>query len=238
MMRSVFVDAQLSFADPAAAAMSEEILLRMVGVVARLNLFERRRNPELPKLYDSGVKWCPPDQMEGSWVPRDKIPAIAAFLRKQGMAGDKVDILVRLIRGAEIFQDVKNLYDRKKGDCDRLVAARLAELWDACILASPYLIPYPNESGGTTYHAVVLHADGSAECPSTILGMKGDGPAYIAEAMKNIERRNGLLAVATDFMMLDGYSPEMLGSFVDAAGYVPRGGFRGLPTMPQLRGAA
>ena len=227
-MRSVFLDVQLDFASKADAVESEEILLRFLGVVARLSLFQLRRNPKLPKLYASGVKYCPPDQMEGFWVDKSKIRELGAYLKSIGATDEHAATVIRLVSGVEIFQDILTLYKLKKGDCDRLVCARLAELWQAGIQASPYLIAYPNQSGGTTYHAVVLHADNTTEDPSLILGMGGSARAASRkeEIRKNYERRDNLVKNATDLMITDGYSPEMLGCMIDDAAYVPAGGFR------------
>lgn len=225
-MRSVFLDVVLDFSTPAKAARSEKILLRFLGVVAMLNRFYLEENPDTPKLYsrEAGIRYCPPDQMEGPWIPRDKIGELARILKSWGVAEDKIAILVRLIVGAEIFQDIPTLFRRKKGDCDRLVCARLAELWVAGFMASPYLVPYPNGSGGTTYHAVVLHPDNTTEDPSAILGMAG--PRRRAEEIrKNYERKGNLVRAATELMIVEGGDPDALGAFIDAAAYVPVGGF-------------
>lgn len=225
-MRSVFVDADLGFSTPSEAAESEEILLRILGVIARKNLFHLRRHPRTPKLYsrEAGIRYCPPDQMGGPWIDRARIRDFAKALRGFDMDDEHAAIVLRLVSGVEIFQDIPTLYRRKKGDCDRLVCARLAELWLAGIMASPYLVPYPNGTGGTTYHAVVLHADDTTEDPSSILGM-GGAAKRVEEIRKNLERRDNLLRAAVDLMVVDGESPEALGAVIDAAAYVPRGGF-------------
>lgn len=225
-MQSLFIDARLDFSTPEAARKSEDVLLRILGIMAMLSLFELRQHPELPRLYESGVRYVPPDQAAGSWVEKSKIPKIVKCLTECGMKPDKVAIIVRLIEGAEIFQDILTLFEAGKGDCDRLVVARLAELWNAGLMASPYLIPYPNESGGKTYHAVIDHADGSIEDPSAILGMPVPPGTKENEIAKNMTRHERLLAEQATRMVADGMSPQALGARIDAAGFMPRGGYR------------
>jgi hypothetical protein len=84
-------------------------------------------------------------------------------------------MVIRIMKGVEIFMSIPELYRRGKGDCNELVPVRLAELWRAGILASPYLTKAPvlNEKGGISYHAVVLLPDGSMEDPSLVAGMGG-----------------------------------------------------------------
>lgn len=229
MMRSLFLDVQLNFASAKQAALSEKVLLRTLGLVAVLNHNYLLDNPGTPKLYSkaAGIEYCKPDQMEGSWVDKLKIRDLARYLRSIGADDEHIAILLRLVSGVEIFQDTPTLYKRKRGDCDRLVAARLGELWFAGIMASPYLIPFANGSGGTTYHAVVLHSDNTTEDPSLILGMGGSAATRqrAEEIRKNYERKDNLVRAACELMTVNDESPEMLGAFIDAAAYVPHGGF-------------
>jgi hypothetical protein len=228
-MRSVFLDVDLDFSTLKDAAESEEILMLFMGVVARKNLYYLKKNPHTPKLYskEAGIIWSPPDQMQGSWVDRTKIRDLAAYLKTIGGSPEHVAIILRLVSGVEIFQDTQTLFKRKHGDCDRLVCARLPELWLAGVMASPYLVPHVNSSGGTTYHAIVLHPDGSGEDPSVILGMKGwNSFDRYEEIRKNYERRDNLMQAAASMVVEDGADPDMLGAAVDAAGYVPPGGYR------------
>lgn len=225
-MRSVFLDVVLDFSTPSKAYRSETILLRFLGVVAMLNRYYLEENPNTPKLYSkaAGIRWCPPDQAEGSWIDKSKIRDFARSLQTFGMDDEHAAIVLRLVSGVEIFQDIPTLYRRKRGDCDRLVCARLAELWLAGIMATPFLVAFPNDRGGTTYHAVVKHADGSAEDPSAILGM-GTAANRAEEIRKNYERKDNLVMAATE-LMVDGGDPDALGAVIDAAAYVPRGGFQ------------
>lgn len=111
-------------------------------------------------------------------------------------------------------------------NCDNLCASRVAELWAAGIAASPYLTSRPNDEGGTTYHALVLHPDGSTEDSSLILGMGGEARAEEREEekRKNLERLDNLLKAAKRLMDY-GHSPTVLGDMVDSYGFVPRGGW-------------
>lgn len=226
MMRRLFIDFRLGFASNEEAWLSEEILLRFLGLLAMLNLHQIRKYPKLPRLYASGVKYCNPDQMDGSWVPKDKVSGIIRSFKDAGAAPNKVAILNDLISGGtEIFQDVITLYEAGKGDCDRLVGVRLAELWNAGFAASPYLIPYPNETGGVTYHAVVLHRDGSSEDPSAILGMPCP-PGKLEEEIRKNEERHAMLMQELSVLYAAGAPEHMLGAIAVDAAFVPPGGFR------------
>ena len=46
-----------------------------------------------------------------------------------------------------------------------------------------------------------------------------------ADIRKNLERHDNLVRAATELMVLDGESPELLGAMLDAAAYIPQGGY-------------
>ena len=231
MMRSLFLDFQLVFATGEDRELSEDILLGIISLVAKLSLYQlrqlKKKDPAFPTLYSkaAGIRYCPPDQAEGSWIDVTRVKELVAKLRDLGAKDDKIAIVLRLVAGTEIFQDLVTLYRSKRGDCDRLVATRLAELWNAGIIARPYLIPFPNNTGGITYHAVVQHVDKSSEDPSAILGMPCAPGVREEEIRKNYERRDNLMKDAEALMVYGGASPEMLGAMVDSAAYVPVGGY-------------
>lgn len=222
----LWLDVDFKFDTPEVAAESEDILLRLITLMAKMSLRFLRRNPRTPRIYSkaAGIRYVPPDQACSTWVPRSKYEELEGYLKSLGMRSDRISILMRLVDGCEIFRDAASLYREGKGDCDRLVAARLGELWYAGVLAGPYLIPYPNESGGTTYHAVVLHGDNTTEDPSLILGMAGPKGAREEEIRKNLERRDNLLAHALTLVDVGG-DINALGAAIDASGYCPIGGY-------------
>jgi hypothetical protein len=161
--------------------------------------------------------------MRGWRIDPAKVPELKVYLRKLGADEEAISNVVRLLGGMEIFQGLQQLLKAKHGDCDRLTCARLAELWLAGIMAGPYLIPFPNDRGGTTYHAVVIYPDGSYEDPSVLCHMPGD---RAGEIEKNLERHQNLVHAAADIMLVDGLGDEdSLGAVIDAAGYMPRGGY-------------
>lgn len=45
------------------------------------------------------------------------------------------------------------------------------------------------------------------------------------EIRKNFERQDNLVKAAHELMVVEGGDPEVLGAMIDAAGYVPQGGF-------------
>lgn len=227
MIKNVLLDVRLSFKSPDERNSSEEILLWFLGVVSRLNLYYLKQNPSTPKLYDSGVKYALPDQQLDARVNEKKIPEMQAYLRSIGASDETLATITRFVSGVEIFRDIPTLFRRGSGDCDNLAAARVAELWAAGISASPYLTSRPNESGGRTYHALVLWPDGTSEDPSLILGMGGQRAvsARAEEIRKNHERLDNLLSAAK-MLMREGAPVQALGSMIDAYGLVPIGGFK------------
>lgn len=73
--------------------------------------------------------------------------------------------------GRERWQSARETLRRKAGDCEDLVAWRVAELRARGDNARPLV--YQPRPG--LLHCVVRRGDGSIECPSRILGMSGNG---------------------------------------------------------------
>lgn len=72
----------------------------------------------------------------------------------------------------EVFQDLASLAVTGKGDCEDLVAARVAELRSQGIKAMPHLDQSGSTpSGGRLFHVVVKLPTGRTEDPSAKLGM-------------------------------------------------------------------
>jgi hypothetical protein len=205
---------------------SEDIIMRLLGVMCRLNLMYLRNNPSTKPLYEADVKYAPPDQVDG------RKPLSASVLRKLlAVLRDDVEtdpetalMVVRLLKGMEIFLDIPALYRRGKGDCNELAPVRVAELWRSGIAASPYLTKEPNDRGGVTYHALVLWPDGSSEDPSLILGMGGPshGGLRREEIRKNAERWGKYMGLAQRLIDAEGVHPDVAGRYVDEIGLAPR----------------
>lgn len=207
---------------------SEDILLLLLGVNCRLNKLFLARNPGTPSLYDSGVVYTPPDQCDGRPpLKKSTLKKLLTLLRDEAQIDPETAMMiVRLIRGVEIFLDIPNLYRRGKGDCNELVPVRVAELWRAGIPASPYLTKEPNDRGGITYHAIVQHPDGSSEDPSRILGMGGPTAQALRreEIRKNAERQVNYMADA-QYLVANGMSsPDKLVRQINAMGLAPSDG--------------
>jgi len=239
-MRDLHLGFQLDFESPDEQEDSEDILMRLLGINSRLNLLYLRRNPDTVPLYDSDVTYTPPDQADGrkplskAWLSR-----FLKMLRDQEVDTETALMIVRMLKGIEIFLDVRALYRRGKGDCNELVPLRVAELWRAGIAASPYLTKEPNERGGMTYHAIVLWPDGSSEDPSLILGMGGPENAdrRREEIRKNAERWGNYMAAAKRLIAVEGAAPEAVGRKIDAMGLAPRDGVFRSPYNRILRAA-
>jgi hypothetical protein len=73
--------------------------------------------------------------------------------------------------GIEDWQDITCTLRRKFGDCEDLVAYRVAELRARGIKAIPQFFWRDRPDGGSTYHIQVQHPDGTIEDPSALLGM-------------------------------------------------------------------
>lgn len=228
-MRGLHLGFELEFDTAEDRDDSEEILMRILGINCLLNKQYLRKNPDTPALYESGITYTPPDQDDGRRALRGSdMKDIVAVVKDKGADPETALMILRLMRGVEIFLDIPSLYRRGKGDCNELVPVRVAELWRAGIMASPYLVKSPakNDRGGISYHAVVLWPDGSSEDPSLILGMGGtDNAAERAEEVrKNVERWDTYVAAAQHLIQAEGAHPSEAGKQIDAMGLVPSNG--------------
>jgi hypothetical protein len=218
---------RLDFDTPEDREDSEDLIMRFLGLNCRYNKAYLRKNPETPSLYDSHVVYTPPDQADGRKpLSRDWLKKLLKMLRDQEVDPETALMIVRMLKGIEIFLDIPALYRRGKGDCNELVPVRIAELWRAGIAASPYLISAPNDRGGTSYHAIVLWPDGSSEDPSLILGMGGPTRAdeRREEIRKSKERWGNYIAAAERLVAAEGVPPDVIGRRIDLMGIVPRNG--------------
>lgn len=196
-MRDLHLGFKLDFSTPEARRKSEQVLLRILGINVLHNLMYLDDHPDTPTLYESGIVYTEPDQADGRPpLTRSKLKKLLAALRATGIDPETALMIVRMVKGIEIFLDIPGLLRRGKGDCNELVPMRIAELWRAGIWATPYLTKAPNEKGGISYHAIVVWPDGSAEDPSLILGMGGPERAdeRREEIRKNAERVENLTA--------------------------------------------
>lgn len=227
LMRDLHLGFSLRFDTPQEQEDSEEVLLKILGINSLLNLMHLRRVPDEKPLYESGVVYTPPDQADGRPpLKKGDLKDLLALLKKMGAEPETALMIVRMLKGIEIFLDIPALYRRGKGDCNELVPVRVAELWRAGIMAAPYLTKQAKPGGGMCYHALVLYKDGSSECPSTVLGMGGIDNADLRreEIRKNAERWSNHMAAARHLIEAEGASPDALGRQIDAMGLAPRDG--------------
>jgi hypothetical protein len=232
MMRDIHFGFKLPFDDPQDMEDSEDLLMRMLGINCRYNLQYLRKNPDTKALYDSGVVYTPPDQADGRPpIQKDDLKKLLKLLRNMGCDPETALMIVRMLKGIEIFLDIPGLLRRGKGDCNELVPMRVAELWSAGIAASPYLIKDRNERGGWTYHALVLWPDGSSEDPSLILGMGGPDHATErrVECYKNMERWQNYMDAAKRLVAAEGASANDAADAVDQMGLIPKIGYFASP---------
>lgn len=227
MIRDFYVGARLAFDTPEIRAQSEKILVQLMGLVCRINFLYLLQNPDTKPLYDSGVVYTPPDQVDRPVIDKKKLIQVFKILRDMGLEPDVGIMVGRLVRGPEVFLDIPWLYARGKGDCNELVPVRIAELWRAGIKASPKLVwPEPNSRGGLTYHVIVQWPDGSGEDPSLILGMGGEArkPDRAEEIRKNKERWDNFMQAAKRLVVAEDVSPALAAKHVDMLGLLPQSG--------------
>jgi len=227
-LKDIFLGVRLPFDTVEDQEDSEEVLCRLLGVVCRHNAQYLRKHPETPPLYESGVVYTPPDQSDGRPpLKRSDLKELLALLRKMGAETETALMVIRMVRGMEIFLDLLALYRRGKGDCNELVPVRVAELWRAGIAANPYLVRQKRPDGaGWVYHNVVLYKDQSTECPSSILGMGGEDRAAERqeEIRKNVERLSNYADAAQRLIHAGEASPEAAVAQIDLMGLAPRDG--------------
>jgi hypothetical protein len=240
MMRDIHFGFKLPFDNPQDQEDSEDLLIRMLGLNCRYNLQYLRKHPETPALYDSHITYTPPDQADGRPpLKKSDLKKLLNLLRNMGADPETALMMVRMLKGIEIFLDIPGLMRRGKGDCNELVPMRVAELWRAGIAASPYLTHMPNDRGGLTYHAIVLWPDGSAEDPSLILGMGGPELANERreECRKNMERWASYMDAAKRLVAAEGAPASAMADQIDQMGLVPKSGVFVSPYEGERRAA-
>jgi hypothetical protein len=233
-MRHVNFDLSLDFDNEADRDTSERFLLRGLTELAAHNLNYLRAHPETPKLYDSGVCYMLPEQLERR--PSDsQLRKLRKFLAStMGMGPAEIAHHVDLAQGVEIFRDISRIRENGGGDCDNLAAWCSAERALAGIDARPYMT-HRMQGGRTIYHALVLWPDGSSEDPSIILGMGGKDKVAERreECRKNVERYENYWDQAKDAVGNAGGGAESLAvelkDRIDAIGLLPRDGVFRVP---------
>jgi hypothetical protein len=91
-------------------------------------------------------------------------------------------VFYHLMPANDPWDTIPTLYQRGFGDCKSLAAARIAELRRFGKIAIP-VFRHVKDGWGTMFHILILHGDGTWECPSRILGMRTaqESPGYSTE---------------------------------------------------------
>ena len=209
---------------------SEEFILFVLRLIAWLDRKYLERHPETPKLYDSGVLYALPDQLAECRIDPGRLRDCERFLRRAGASEETVAIVGAVLRGIEIFRDIPQIIARGSMDCDGLMTFRCAELLVAGVAAEP-MINWPEGFGGTTYHALVRHPDGTSEDPSILLGMGGEKKAAEREEerRKNRERFDTFVEAARALCFAGQMSPDEATRKIDALGLLPKSGVWAYP---------
>jgi hypothetical protein len=160
----------------------------MLEALTQRNQDYLRQHPDAPRLYRSHVVYERPAQFQGECEEVQILRAAAGRAANEPKVGATLN-LVQAVLGGERFRDIGRILERGSGDCDNLACWRVAELRQGGVKARPFLI-WRKTGGGTTYHALVRHEDGSSEDPSRLLGMGGEAAAAerAEEIRKNAER--------------------------------------------------
>lgn len=238
-MRHVNFDMVLSFDTPEDRWRSEQILLYKLMILTLRNFWFLLDNPDFPKLYDSGMIYMLPEQLERR-PKQSQIDALNKFLVTQmGMGPKEAQHHLDLAKGVEIFRDIPRMVENGGGDCDNWASARAAEICVAAFRiggkarAKPYLV-WREEGNRMIYHAKVMHGDGSDEDPSIIMGMGGQDRAADRreECRKNVERYDNMWQIAKRILANESFSSEdarvaraaELKAACDSFGYLPKDG--------------
>lgn len=247
-MRHVNYDLTLSFDTPEDRWRSEQILLYMMTILTLRNFWFLLDNPDFPKLYDTGMIYMLPEQLERR-PKKAQLAALNDFLSStMGMGPSEIQHHMDLAKGVEIFRDIPRMMENGGGDCDNWASARAAEIAVAAYRlggranVKPYLV-WHEDGDRMIYHAKVMHGDGSDEDPSIIQGMGGSSRATdrLEECRKNWERYDNMWQAAKRIMTdedLQGDArvaqAEELKAAIDSFGFLPVSGvFRVGEPKPQ-----
>jgi hypothetical protein len=176
---------------------SQKRVLCLLEALVWINRIYLQEHPETPLIYQSGIKYKVPEQFEHASLP--EVDTVSKFLKDKGASKEVQEAfktLSNMCGGGENFRDIPKIIENGGGDCDNVASWRVAELRELGIQAKPYITWRKREDGGTTYHVIVLHPDGSSEDPSLLLGMSYPyrEPDRIAEEEKLGERCGNFIA--------------------------------------------
>lgn len=174
MLRHVLFDLSL-FNDETERENSQKRILCLLEALVWCNRLYLKQHPETPLIYQSGIKYIVPEQFEQAHLP--EVDTVRKFLEKKGASADVLTAFKEMadqLGSGEHFRDIPRILENGGGDCDNVASWRVAELRELGIPAKPYITWRTRADGGVTYHVIVLHADGSSEDPSLLLGMGGE----------------------------------------------------------------
>jgi hypothetical protein len=248
-MRHINFDVSLNFDTPEDRWRSEQLLLYMLTTLTLRNFWFLLDTPDFPKLYDTGMVYMLPEQLERR-SSRSKINKLDSFLSStMGMSPSEIQHHLDLAKGVEIFRDIPRMMEHGGGDCDNWACARAAEIAVAAHRlggksgVKPYLV-WREDGDRMIYHAKIMHGDGTDEDPSIIMGMGGSDKAFERreECRKNYERYDNMWQRAKSMMADEDFRSEdervaratELKAACDSFGYLPKSGvFRVGPAKTQ-----
>lgn len=195
MLRHILFDLSL-FADESDRKNSEKRVLFLLEALVNCNRYWLWQNPDAPLIYQSGIKYINPQQVEPVQLP--EVAKVRAWLEKKGASNDVMEAFRSLagqVGAGECFREIPRIIENGGGDCDNVASWRVAELRELGIWAKPGIRWRERSDGGTTYHVIVLWPDGTDEDPSLLLGMGGEEKAAdrAEEVRKLLERRDDFI---------------------------------------------
>jgi hypothetical protein len=172
LLRHILFDVELFKSnDPVDQDNSRKRVLWLLQALTNMNRLYLQQHPNTPLLYKSGVKYIVPEQFENAKLP--EVSLVRNYIDKNAPAEVRAafDMMADMCGAGEHFRDIPQIIANGGGDCDNLASWRVAELCEYGFAAAPYITWRKRPDGGTTYHVIVRHADGSSEDPSLLLGM-------------------------------------------------------------------
>jgi hypothetical protein len=117
MLRHVLFDLSL-FADESERANSQKRVLALLQALTYCNQLWLRQHPETPFIYQSGIKYKVPAQVEKEDLP--EVGVLREYLSRQGAPADVVtafQALADMCGGGEHFREIPRIIENGGGDC-------------------------------------------------------------------------------------------------------------------------
>jgi hypothetical protein len=193
----------LKFDDPVTQRRNENRLLLALEFLAQLDGDYLDDHPETPHLYDTGIAYKRPEQLD-SKLTRSQVNGLRKFLKGLNFTDYAIEAHVAMAMGTEMFRQIGRIDENGGTDCDGWSPWRTAELRRAGMRGAKPGVVSREVGGRIIMHTVTMLPDPlpsllallgeeapapatgeSDEDPSLILGMGGAG--RFADRLKEIK---------------------------------------------------